>query len=265
MTSLEHEQALKGGCPHAARMAAQRGDNPGTTIPIRADIEHVSAVAAPPALYTISQVETLMARAHPLAETAQWMRRFLARPHPELGRSGPVCPFVPGAIVQDTIWLTSVPLAGGDRQAIIETVSRFREAFLDLEPKSGDAAMMKAIVIVFPNVATEEASLIDDVQAELKSRFVESGLMIGEFHEQNEGPGLRNPDFRPLRSPIPSLAIRHMVESDLPFLHRMLYPPDVRADFIRSYLRRMASEMSRTNFDAALEALVHAEIELRRL
>jgi hypothetical protein len=245
------EKALAAGCPHAARAAS---------LSIRS--ESASAPVSPE-LFTINQVETLMAADHPLAVTAAWMRRFLARPHRELGRSGPVCPFVPGAIVQDTIWLADCSLGRGERQAIIEIIGLFRDLFLNLEPKSGDAAGWKAMVIVFPNVPVEDADVIDSVQSELKARFVDAGLMIGEFHERNESPGLRNADFRPLRSPIPALAIRHMVETDLPFLHRTLYPPPVRAEFIRSYLRRLGVTISRNNFDAALDALVSAEIQIR--
>jgi hypothetical protein len=42
--------------------------------------------------------------------------------------------------------------------------------------------------------------------------------MIGQFHPKCDQPGLWNDDFRPLRSPIPLLAIRIMVPGDLPFL-----------------------------------------------
>lgn len=245
------EKALAAGCPHAARAASLSIRTESPSAPVS------------PELFTINQVETLMAAGHPLAVTAAWMRRFLARPHRELGRPGPVCPFVPGAIVQDTIWLADCSLGRGDRQAIVEIIGLFREMFLTLEPKSGDAAGWKAMVIVFPNVPVEDADVIDSVQSELKARFVDAGLMIGEFHERNESPGLRNGDFRPLRSPIPALAIRHMVETDLPFLHRTLYPPPLRAEFIRSYLRRLGGSISRNNFDAALDALVRAEIEIR--
>jgi hypothetical protein len=246
-----HEKALAAGCPHAARAAS---------LSIRSD-----SPAAPvsPELFTITQVETLMKADHPLAVTAAWMRRFLARPHRDLGRSGPVCPFVPGAIVQDTIWLADCSLGRGDRDAIIEIIGLFRDLFLQLEPKSGEQAQWKAMVIVFPNVPVEDADVIDHVQSELKARFVDAGLMIGEFHERNESPGLRNENFRPLRSPIPALAIRHMVETDLPFLQRALYAPPLRAEFIRSYLRRLGGTISRNNFDAALDALVSAEIEIR--
>ena len=241
------------GCPHSASKA----DVTGPLIQIRTEIDGTKpAVTAAPALYSFSQVGSL-------ATTLEWIQRFLARPHPELGRSGPVCPFVPGAIAQDTIWLGVVDHRTEDRAAIKEAIGRYRDLFLNLEPKDGDGAMMKAIVIVFPNVSTEDAGVIDDVQLELKPLFVEAGLMIGEFHERNEGEGLRNPEFRPLRSPIPSLAIRFMVESDLPFLHRLFYTPELRVSFLKSYLRRLGGELSRANFDAALSALVTAEIQMR--
>ena len=54
---------------------------------------------------------------------------------------------------------------------------------------------------------------------DLKREDVRKGLMIGEFHDgPPPKPGLWNPDFRPLRSPVPLLAIRHMVPTDFPFL-----------------------------------------------
>ena len=42
--------------------------------------------------------------------------------------------------------------------------------------------------------------------------------MIGEFHMVNNKSGLRNKNFYPLRTPYPSLAIRHMVSSDIAFM-----------------------------------------------
>ncbi|MBV8517206.1 MAG: hypothetical protein JO197_07365 [Acidobacteria bacterium] len=223
------------------------------------------ANAAPSAttddLYTASQVERLLDPSHPLAQTLAWVRRFLAKPNQELGRPGAVCPFVPGALAQDTIWLTLAPHTQAQRNEIVATVARFRDRFLTLDPKDGEDSMSKAILIVFPYLTSADAGLIDDVQLDLKPSFVEHGMMLGEFHERNESPGLRNPQFRPLRSPIPMLAIRYMVDSDLPFLHRSIYNPALRADFIRSYLRRLGTRVSRNTFDAAVSALVAAEIE----
>ena len=42
--------------------------------------------------------------------------------------------------------------------------------------------------------------------------------MIGEFHSINNSCGLRNESFYPLRTPIPCLAIRHMVGTDIAFM-----------------------------------------------
>src|SRR5947199_277898 len=80
------------------------------------------------------------------------------------------------------------------KEEIVETVGQYRDYFLELEPKSGDLAFDKAILIVFPNLGADDAAMVDDAQAELKPRFVDSGLMIGEFHENNQSPGLRNDD-----------------------------------------------------------------------
>ncbi len=59
---------------------------------------------------------------------------------------------------------------------------------------------------------------VDEAQLLLKPEFVAKGLMIGEFHRSNNTPALHNAHFFPLRTPYPSLAIRHMVPSDLPFV-----------------------------------------------
>ena len=94
---------------------------------------------AKPAMFTTADVERFLAVMRPLGTTIDWMRQFLARPHPELGRSGPVCPFVPGALDQNTIWLTAVNVRS--KNEIVEVVGQYRDHFLELEPKtpSGDS------------------------------------------------------------------------------------------------------------------------------
>lgn len=55
----------------------------------------------------------------------------------------------------------------------------------------------------------------------MKPSFVEAGMMLGEFYSENESPGLYNPDFRPLRSPIPLFVYRRLVPNDLVFLKNL--------------------------------------------
>jgi hypothetical protein len=216
-----------------------------------------------PRLKRFSEVDRECDPASAMGAILLWIRTFLARPHPELGRHGTVCPFVPVAMAMDTIWLAEVDEAEPSFEHISEIITDYRNVFLEMEPKTGPEAMNKSVLVIFPSLqrnGSDGAAVIDRVQASLKKYFVEVGLMLGEFHATNQSQGLRNPNFRPLRSPIPMLAIRHMVESDLPFLTRESYPPAERSSFLRSYLFRMGGILSQEKFTEALDRLVAAEL-----
>ena len=153
-----------------------------------------------------------------LRTVTEWARNYLAEPHPDLGRGGPVCPYVPTALKRRLFYLTVCPL-GSTRAAetiaetMAETVGVYRDWFRRIEPLD---SMYKTILMLFPDAAP---TVIDSVQADLKSSFVEQGLMLGQFHHRPPvDAGLWNADFRPLRCPVPLLAIRNMVPTDLPFL-----------------------------------------------
>lgn len=235
-------------------------DSDGPNSGARTLIESLSA-AARGRLVRASEVERNLPGS-PLAVTVDWVRTFLTRPHPDVGRSGPVCPFTPTALALDTIWLTEIADRNPDPARLAEVIGKYRDLFSELEPRSGSVAINKTILIVFPNLGADAATLIDHAQRELKPSFVDLGLMLGEFHSKNESPGLRNPAFRPLRSPVPMLAIRSMVETDLPFLRRHIDEPGVRAAYLRSYLRRLGGTVRRNYFDQAVTALVETEREL---
>jgi len=73
----------------------------------------------------------------------------------------------------------------------------------------------RTIVVGFPKINDAQGlQALERVQLELKFYCLLRGLMIGRFHRGSNDPGLWNPDFRPLRSPIPVLAIRELVEND---------------------------------------------------
>ncbi len=216
-------------------------------------------------LMRISEIDRHYDPTSSLRSVIDWICEFLARPHPQLGRNGTVCPFVPIALERDTIWMAEVVEPAPSFERISAIITEYRNVFLETEPKSGPEALNKAFLVVFPSLkanGSEGAAVIDKVQASLKKYFVEMGLMLGEFHAANESPGLRNPNFRPLRSPMPMLAIRHMVESDLPFLIRATYPPKARSSFLRSYLFRLGGVLSEAKFNEALEGLIAAEVAL---
>lgn len=214
-------------------------------------------------LYTPFELEQLQQDLPCLTETMQWVQNFLARKHPDLGRPGPVCPFVPQALKTNTIRLAVVQAKSLNIQQIEELVLDYRDAFLEIEPTQKEAALNKAFLIVFPDISIEDTTtLIDGIQQKLKPLFVQQGLMLGEFHKRNESPGLHNPHFRPLQSPIPMLAIRFMVESDLPFLETA-DNPHLRIKYLEAYLRLFANDFKDANkLNRAAEILVLTKKQL---
>lgn len=214
-------------------------------------------------LYTPGEIDQLQQDIPYLVETWNWLRSYLARPHADLGRSGNVCPYIPKALSSNSIRLKVIRSTNLSLQQLSDIVLNYRSAFLELEPKQKDESIYKAIILIFPEVKHEEATLlIDQVQKQLKLSFVELGLMLGEFHMRTETPGLHNPDFRPLRSPIPMLAIRFMVESDLPFM-LAADDPDHRIKYLEAYLKNFHQKFKDENkYKTACQALDMAKEQL---
>ncbi|MHC5729670.1 MAG: DUF6875 domain-containing protein, partial [Nostoc sp.] len=168
--------------------------------------------------YTTREIEQLHQHENLpyLIEIMEWVKNFLGKPHPNLGRPGVVCPFVPHSLKSNSIRLAVIRAKDLYPEQVEEIVGDYRDIFLRMEVKEQELAINKAFLLIFPDIHIEEASkLIDSVQQKLKPLFVESGLMIGEFHNRTDNPGIHNPNFRPLRSPIPLLVIRPMTEVDL--------------------------------------------------
>jgi len=154
-----------------------------------------------------------------LRKTVTWAESFLCNPHPQLGRVGAVCPYTEYSMKNDYFWLTVRRGENLSINDVYESVMRYRDWFLKIEPQSKKKAYFKTMLMLFPDIQVEDASkIVDVVQQKLKPEFVAKGLMIGQFHPSCPEPGLWNQDFRPLQSPVPMLVIRHMVLSDFPFL-----------------------------------------------
>ena len=67
--------------------------------------------------------------------------------------------------------------------------------------------------------------------------------------------GLQNEHFYPLRTPIPSLAVRCIVPTDLVFLSPKKYAPRLRIEFLRSYLKQFEGDQSKAAQKAVREAM----------
>jgi hypothetical protein len=226
--------------------------------------------------YTTSEFEDLKRDMDALAPAIAWVNDFVKQGNPDLGRTGVVCPFVPESTRQDMLqyFVLNVELAPDlgreaneeDYAAVIEpAVLNLRDQFMANRITDPKVRLLYAYLIVFRglDLETERASwLIEKIQRRLKPKFVEAGLMIGEFHPFSNALGLRNPDFRPLRSPVPLLSFRNMVEIDFVFLSRKYDPAPLRVHFLTSYLRHMGADLgasARLKAESALEE-AHQEI-----
>jgi hypothetical protein len=217
-------------------------------------------------LYTHSEIDRIQQDLPYLTEVMEWVKAFLAKPHPDLGRRGCVCPFVPHSLKSNSIRLAVIRTSDLQMQQVEDIVISYRDIFLNTEPRDGEAAINKAFLLIFPEVNIEDsATLIDEVQKKLKPIFVDEGLMIGEFHKRTETRGLHNPNFRPLRSPFPLLAIRFMAEADLPFLINA-DNPHLCIRYLEAYLRRFENqskdEARLARLDTAYQALALAKEKL---
>ncbi|WFU90664.1 hypothetical protein QA644_32490 (plasmid) [Rhizobium sp. CC1099] len=154
-----------------------------------------------------------------LHAVADWIKTFVARPHKDLGRAGPVCPFVPRAWERETLWLAPERIADRSVLDVVQLIKVYRKLFLNAQPIGGEDAIDKSIVVVFTDLSADRASdLFDGVLQHLGvPSYAEDGLVLGGFYETNEGAALYNPSFRPFTAPVPFLLIRHTVISDWKF------------------------------------------------
>jgi hypothetical protein len=164
-----------------------------------------------------------------LRNVAQWFEDFLNRAHPLLGRSGEVCPWTKRTL--DLGKLLLAPIASDSPAEVDDILRSLRKEFLSTEPTKGPDAGFRSIVAVFHRLErASESAFIVATHERLKPEFLDCGLMLGEFYPTCPKPGLRSSEFRPLRSPVPLLVIRQMVEPDIEFLLD-------RDEFVGAYLR----------------------------
>ena len=156
----------------------------------------------------------------PLATLLAWVEGYLMSAHADLGRTGAVCPFTRQAARLDTVRI-GISQAGPDDED--SAFALIRESFRTLEaiPAKPSMAQFRTVIIGFPACGGADGiAMLKRVQKRHKFYSLLRNRMIGLMYAQSDAPGLWNPDFRPLRAPLPVLAIRHMVEQDAPFAAR---------------------------------------------
>jgi hypothetical protein len=111
-----------------------------------------------------------------------------------------VCPFVPEGLERQTLWLAPEQIANQSVRDVVELMNDYRQLLLRARPVEGDDANYPAIVVVFTDLSADRArDYFDDPQIQQLKRlsYVQDGVVLGEFHERNEGAAIRNPNFQP--------------------------------------------------------------------
>jgi hypothetical protein len=218
----------------------------------------LGAVVAPPAkasvrFLTLDAIQSgalgdAASRAADFRAMAGWTRAFLMSAHPDLGRDGDVCPFTSmGARLG--LLRFAVSDATPDDPARIAREARDAFAAFEDMPHAPRMGNFRAVLLGFPNCADERGiAALGAAQKALRLTSFRRARMIGVFHAGADAPGLWNPDFRPLRSPIPLIAFRALVEQDAPFVtrHPLLAPSYLRAFPIRGSRRLIARLWARS-------------------
>ena len=154
-----------------------------------------------------------------LHAVADWIKTYVVKPHADLGRAGPVCPFVPGALERKTLWLAPEQIADRGVPHVVRLLDDYKSLFLGAEPTDGDDANYKVIVVVFTDLSAARAQdVFDGVLEQLAvTSYAEVGIVFGPFYEGHEGTAIYNSSFRPFQSPVPFLFVRQGVISDWKF------------------------------------------------
>lgn len=184
------------------------------------------ATASTP-LLTMDQARTRETGDAALAMLRGWVESYLMQGHADLGRTGAVCPFTKQAAKLDTVRLAVSDAGPTDEQVAFKLI---RDGFAELEaiPCKPSMRHFRTVIVGFPNCKSADGvAMLQTVQRRHKFYSLARFRMIGFMHATNDAPGLWNPDFRPLRAPLPVLAIRHLVEQDAPFAarHPLLLAP----------------------------------------
>lgn len=162
-----------------------------------------------------------------LSMLADWMARNPMSAHPDLGRPGAVCPFVWQASRFNTLRL-GVSLAGPDSEEAVFGVLRSSFARLSRIPAPKDRQRLRTIIIGFPRCANREGlAMVGRVYRRHKYYSLLRFRMVAYFHPASEDGGLWNPDFRPMRAPMPVLGVRYLTEHDAVFAlkHHLMMGP----------------------------------------
>ncbi|MBX3471241.1 MAG: non-ribosomal peptide synthetase [Planctomycetes bacterium] len=175
------------------------------------------------------------AQAGVATQVLTWATDYIGKPHPDLGRKGPICPYVPAAVRQGALHVTVCEDVGPDDgvDAVDRALLRHARAFLrrfPIDPHDLDAALW-SVVLALPRLTGDAGALVDESHTRQKYYLMERGVMLSQFHPACAKRGVHNRGFALYRAPVACIVIRHMGVHDIVFVER-------HRGALREYCRR---------------------------
>ena len=152
-----------------------------------------------------------------------WARNRLMREHKSVKRPyhpQTVCPFVEASINANCFYMVfHGEFDGRDTAVIGHQILQYAKPFTEAPPVASNEQMLKALLVVFPNIESRFATVLDECHRMLKPKMADLGLMIGQFHPKCRETAIHNREWTAVsRGPVPLMAMRHMVIHDVMFL-----------------------------------------------
>ena len=152
-----------------------------------------------------------------------WARSYLTRQNERINRPYPpktVCPFVEASIKTNYFYMVfHNEVNGRDLAAIADLILGYTSPFKEAHPLTHAEQTLKALLIVFPNIEEHFLTVLDECHQLIRPKMVNLGLMIGQFHPKCGERAIHNLQWNAIsRSPVPLVAMRHMVIHDIMFL-----------------------------------------------
>ncbi len=151
----------------------------------------------------------------------EWLTEYVSQPNAELGRKGPVCPFMPPAMRANAVeYVFRYDLEGNSEEDLFsQLLGEFEDFDRTAEPISPSRTSLASHLVVMPNADATTWLAIDHIYESLKDAAVARGLMVAQFHPNCDVRAVRNEAFRVAKSPIAAVAIRRMAPHDILFLN----------------------------------------------
>lgn len=192
-----------------------------------------------------------------LAPVTEWIRDYVRRPHPQIGRRGPVCPRVPLALQTGSIHLAAVAADDSTDANLRAWTHQLFEQFHHLPPKAPDDRDKTLGIVITGAHDCQLCEQVNLVQSELKAQFLEAGLLLGKFHRYLTTRAVHNPEFVPGRSPAPMIMLRYLIQSDINLMLGSGAPPSVKLRYLHSYLRHMGDSCTATELAQVKQEIAH--------